>query len=287
MADVDEFMYSCGLEVLHPGGLEKTDEMARACGVGRGKRVLDIGSGKGVTACYLAERYGCEVVGIDVSERMVGYARELARRRGLSDRVEFRVADAHSLPFEDESFDIVIAECTTVLLDRERAFREFLRVLKPGGCLGDLEMIWRREPPGELVERARRVWGGFTTMTLDGWVEFFKRMGLVDVRIVDFTDEIPDIGEAFRRELGFKGMVKMACKLILRPDILRAMIEYWRIFREYKDFIGYAYIIGRKPERRNKDPEKIRHATLESKRLSRRIEGWSSVEEIRRWRERG
>jgi len=66
---------------------------------------------------------------------MVEYAKELARRKGLEGKVSFRVADAHNLPFEDKSFDIVIAECTTVLLDKEKAFREFLRVLKPGGYI--------------------------------------------------------------------------------------------------------------------------------------------------------
>ena len=45
MADIDEIMYSCGLEILHPGGIEKTDEMARMCNIGDGKKVLDIGSG--------------------------------------------------------------------------------------------------------------------------------------------------------------------------------------------------------------------------------------------------
>jgi cyclopropane fatty-acyl-phospholipid synthase-like methyltransferase len=59
MADIDELMYSCGLEILHPGGIEKTDEMARACKIEKGKKVLDIGSGKGVTACYLAQKYQC------------------------------------------------------------------------------------------------------------------------------------------------------------------------------------------------------------------------------------
>lgn len=85
--------------------------------------------------------------------------------------------------FEDESFDIVIAECTTVLLDKERAFREFIRVLKPGGYIGDLEMIWRQQPPRKLIERTYRVWGGFKTMTLNEWKEFFEKMGLVEVRL--------------------------------------------------------------------------------------------------------
>ena len=47
---------SCGLEILHPGGIERTDEMARMCKIGKDKKVLDIGSGKGVTACYLAQK---------------------------------------------------------------------------------------------------------------------------------------------------------------------------------------------------------------------------------------
>lgn len=239
MADIDEFMYSCGLE--------KTEEMARMCKIGKGKRVLDIGCGKGVTACYLAQKYGCEVVGIDVSEIMVEYARELARKKGLDGKVSFRIADAHNLPFEDESFDIVIAECTTVLLDKEKAFREFIRVLKPGGYIGDLEMIWRKQPPEELVEKTYEVWGGFKTMTIEKWKRFFEKLGLIEVKAIDFSNEIPDIEKAFIKELGFKGIIKMACKLLFRPDIRRAMSEYMKIFKEYKDYIGYGYIVGRKP----------------------------------------
>jgi len=81
MADIDEMMYSCGLEILHPGGIEKTDEMASMCKIGKGKKVLDIGSGKGVTACYLAQKYGCEVVGVDVSERMLNMQEKWQRKR--------------------------------------------------------------------------------------------------------------------------------------------------------------------------------------------------------------
>jgi len=246
MAEIDEVMYSCGLEILHPGGIEKTDEMARMCRIGKGKKVLDVGSGKGVTACYLAQKYGCEVVGIDLSERMVEYAKETAKKRELEGMVSFRTADAHDLPFEDESFDIVLAECTTVLLDKKRAFSEFLRVLKPGGYIGDLEMIWKKPPPKELVDRVYDVWEGFRTMTLEKWKEFFEEMGLVDVKTVDFSEETPDMEKAMMKELGLKGTIKMACKLLLRPDLRKAMSEYRRIFEEYEEYIGYGYIVGKK-----------------------------------------
>jgi len=67
-------------------------------------------------------------------------------------------------------------------------------------------------------------------MTLEKWKDFFERMGLVEVKAVDFSEEIPDMEKAMMKELGIKGMVKMACTLLVRSDLRRAMIEYWNIF---------------------------------------------------------
>jgi len=247
LADIDEIMYSCSLEILHPGGLEKTDEMAKMCQIGKGKKVLDVGSGKGVTACNLAQNYQCTIVGVDLSEKMVQYARKTASKRRLTHTVSFTKADAYNLPFDDESFDIVLAECTTVLLDKEKAFLEFLRVIKPSGYIGDLEMTWQKPPPEELVDKVYRVWEGFSTMTLEDWKGFFERMGLVDVRTVDFSETISDMEEGMKRELGPIGKIKLFCKLMMRSDLREAMREYRKLFKQYGEFIGYGYIVGRKP----------------------------------------
>ena len=131
-------------------------------------------------------------------------------------------------------------------MNKEKAFREFLRVLKPGGYIGDLEMIWKKRPPNELVRETREIWGGFETMTLEEWTNLFEKLGLVEVRAVDFSDEISDIGKTFMKELGLKGMIKIAYKLLLCSDIRKTMSEYMKIFKEYKDYIGYGYIVGRK-----------------------------------------
>jgi ubiquinone/menaquinone biosynthesis C-methylase UbiE len=245
IADIDEFMYSCGLEILHPGGIEKTDEMARECEIGEDKRVLDIGSGKGATACHLAQKYLCEVVGVDSSERMVRYAEEMAKKRDLCGRLSFIGADAHNLPFEDKSFDIVLAECTTVLLDKEKVLSESLRVAKSGGYVGDLEMIWQKPPPKELVDKVYDVWEGFRTMTLEEWKAFYEGMGMADVRVADFSETVSEMEDAMKKELGTKGMMKMGIKLLLRPNLLKSMNEYRKIFEEYIDYIGYGYVVGR------------------------------------------
>jgi arsenite methyltransferase len=75
--------------------------------------VLDVGCGVGVTACYLAKRYGCRVAGVDILPKMVERSRESAKRESLSRRVEFQVGDAQNLPFPDGVSDAVITESAT------------------------------------------------------------------------------------------------------------------------------------------------------------------------------
>ena len=246
MADIDEVMYSCGVEVLHPGGLEITDDMARMCNIGDGKKVLDIGAGKGTTACYLSQKYECEIVGIDMSDRMLAYAEERAQAKGLEDKVSFKKANALTLPFEEESFDTVLTECTTTLLDKEKAFAEFLRVVRCGGYIGDLEMTWLKPPPRELEDKVYELWGGFTTMTLHQWMDFFVQMKMVDIHAVDFSKTMLNIERKMIQDLGFIGICRLSYNLILHSDMRKAMIEYEKIFKEYKDYIGYGYVVGRK-----------------------------------------
>jgi cyclopropane fatty-acyl-phospholipid synthase-like methyltransferase len=246
IADTDKMMYECGLEVLHPGGIEKTDEMARACGVGPATKVLDIGGGRGTTACHLARNYGCKVLGIDVSPDMVEAARQRVREEGLEHLVDFRQADAHDLPFEDESFDVVLIECVTTLLDRDRAFREFRRVLKKGGYLGDLEMTYQREPAEEFVRQLYDDWDGFTTMTFAGWEGFLRNQGLEVVKVDDFSKRLANMRRVFVKELGIVGMARMAWKLLRQPDIARGMMAWDQVFKQGEGVFGYGYFVARK-----------------------------------------
>ena len=95
-----DFAAEVGL-TKHIGGLEATDALVELCRIGKGSSVLDVGCGVGVTPCYLAKVIGCRVVGVDLSPCMVERSQERAHRARIVDRVEFRVADAQDLPFED------------------------------------------------------------------------------------------------------------------------------------------------------------------------------------------
>jgi ubiquinone/menaquinone biosynthesis C-methylase UbiE len=100
-----------------------------------GKTVLDVGAGTGAL-CFLAlERGAGKVVCADISEYMLGQCREKATANGIEeDRIEFKLLDAEALPFQDNSFDVVMTSMTLGLIpDQTKAISEMARVAKRGG----------------------------------------------------------------------------------------------------------------------------------------------------------
>jgi arsenite methyltransferase len=142
-----DFAAEVGL-TKHIGGLEATEDLAQLCHIGKGQYVLDVGCGVGVTPCFLAKRFGCRVVGVDISARMVNRSNDRPKREKLADKVEFRVGDAQDLPFGDGLFDAVITESVTALAyDEQKAVCEYARVSRSGGYVGLSESVWLKVPP--------------------------------------------------------------------------------------------------------------------------------------------
>ena len=118
-----------------------------------GKKALDIGTGPGFFAMVLAMN-GFDAVGIDCSEQMIDRARKNAQARGLA--VRFQVMDSHELTFADGTFDYIVARNATWLLyDPEKAFADWLRVLRPGGRLMYLDANWPYADDPELTRKLR------------------------------------------------------------------------------------------------------------------------------------
>ncbi len=101
--------------------------------LGRKLRILDVGTGSGYFSVLLAGK-GHQVTGIDLTPAMIEEAKKLAAEHQTE--AEFLVMDAENLEFADESFDAVVSRNLTWTLPHpERAYQEWLRVLKPGGVL--------------------------------------------------------------------------------------------------------------------------------------------------------
>lgn len=231
------------LESLHPGGLELTRELAELCHVQKGAKVLDVASGTGETACFLAERFGARVSGVDRSGQMIRRGEAKARARDLT--VEFRTAEAARLPFGDAEFDAAICECTLCFLDKERVLREMVRVVRRGGCVGVHDLCWKEDAPDGLKRTLAEI-EGERAETLEGWRQLFSRAGLVQINAVDESKAILHWMQQSRAQLGVSGQFTLALKIIRRWGI-RGL---WRILQSKRVFssglLGYGIVVGMK-----------------------------------------
>jgi ubiquinone/menaquinone biosynthesis C-methylase UbiE len=122
---------------FHPGGLYLTMRLGKLLDLYPGSRVLDVASGKGESAIFLAQRFGCQVTGVDFGKDNVAAASARATTAGVAHLVSFLQGDAEVLEFPDAGFDAVMCECAFCTFpDKPAAAREFARVLRGGGKAG-------------------------------------------------------------------------------------------------------------------------------------------------------
>ncbi len=137
-------------ESWHPGGLDLTGRLAYLLGIGSGEVVLDVACGLGTSASFLANKFGCNVIGSDRSRVFIEGATQ--RVPGLASVVtEFAVSDSHQIPLRDGSVDAVVLECVLSTFANKRAVtREVARVLKTNGKVGLTDVTVKGELPPEL-----------------------------------------------------------------------------------------------------------------------------------------
>jgi sarcosine/dimethylglycine N-methyltransferase len=174
----------------HYGGTAATDRLIAEAAVQAEEVVLDVCSGMGGPARYLAWKTGCDVTGLDLTASRVAGATELSRVAGLSGSVRFVHGNALDMPFRDASFTLAIAqESFAHVPDKPRLLAECARVLQPGGRLVFSDILHR----GNLsVQDAQRLLEGMTFSeieTLDGYAEQLRLCGMPVVRSFDLTQE--------------------------------------------------------------------------------------------------
>jgi SAM-dependent methyltransferase len=108
--------------------------LVQACGIGPGMRVLDVAAGTGNASLPAAER-GADVVASDLTPELLDAGRRRAQEQGLE--LEWVQADAEQLPFDDESFDVVMSTIGAMFAPHHQAVAdELVRVCRPGGTVG-------------------------------------------------------------------------------------------------------------------------------------------------------
>jgi sarcosine/dimethylglycine N-methyltransferase len=174
------------LDQFHTRGLTATAELAKLAGITAEMSVLDVGSGVGGPARFLAATYGCRVTGVDLSEPFVEAARYLTGRTGQGGLVSFQTGSALALPFDGGCFDAVFLQHVAMnIADRARLYRELRRVLKPGGRFATYDVVLKNGEPEYPVPWARTPATSFL-LTAEATREAIETAGF---RIVAWQDD--------------------------------------------------------------------------------------------------
>lgn len=151
-----------------------------------GHHVLDLGSGAG-NDCFVARALVGEhgrVTGIDFTDEMIEKARLNAAKLGYSN-VRFVKGDIEAMPLEDDSFDVVLSNCVLNLVpDKQKAFSEIWRVLKPGGrfCISDV--VLKGELPPALQQDAEMYAGCVSgALQKEEYLSIILKQGFTEVLV--------------------------------------------------------------------------------------------------------
>lgn len=242
----------------HFGGIAGTNELAALCHIDEGKHILEVGCGTGVTTCHLVKSTGCQVTGVDLSGKMIEWARKRARRKGLERKIRFSIADAQYLPFADNVFDAVICESVTAFPEnKQRAVSEYVRVTKAGGYVGMNEGTWvKASPPRELIEFIERSMGNARFLPAEGWQALLQNAGLTEItartyeinalsqrinemRGLDFQDRLD-------RLRGIKDFTRLYISSASFRKYAKEITPSMRIIKSLFTYLGYGVYVGRK-----------------------------------------
>ncbi|MCX5150881.1 methyltransferase domain-containing protein [Streptomyces sp. NBC_00320] len=155
-----------------------------------GSRGMDAGSGRGGTSFMIAEKYGHRMDGVNYCDHHIRFAEQVARKHGWDEKVAFHFANMVKTPFEDQTFDFIVSNETTMCVDIHDAFREFARVLRPGGRY--VAITWcRNDVVQDRSEASRRIDEHYLCAMhkRSTYFEALAANGLVPYRVTRHTEE--------------------------------------------------------------------------------------------------
>lgn len=179
LGPVDEF---------HVGGRTATAHLVDQLDLTAGDRVLDVGSGLGGTARYMAATRGVQVTGVDLTEEYVAVATWLTELVGLEDSVRFVHASAADLPPADHAFDAAtMVHVGMNIADKAAVFADVASQLGPGATFGIYDLM----VTGEVQPKYPVPWASSANSsfleTSAAYVAHLEQAGFIDVRVADRT----------------------------------------------------------------------------------------------------
>lgn len=201
--DIHIGLYKTPDEAIPPASRRTVETMANELkGINADSRVLDLGAGYGGSGRYLAEKYGCKVVCLNISETQNARNVQLNKEQGLDYLVSVVHGDFENVGMEDASFDYVWSQDAFLHSgDRGRVLDEIDRVLKPGGLLVFTDPMQSDDCPDGVLDPILARIQLSTLGSFKFYREELKKRGFEEVNVQDLTHQLRNHYNRVREEL--------------------------------------------------------------------------------------
>ena len=237
---------------LHPGGLALTNRLARLMEVQAGDWVLDLASGRGVSALAVSRVFHCNVVGIEFGAASVAESLAKSTESPSAPASYFIRGDAECPPIRPGRFDSAFCECSmSLFMDKAGAVGEITRLLRPGGRFGLSDVTLAPGPlPTELDGAVGQLLCLSDALDVQGYLSLLEGAGLKVVQQEDSSAEILKIMDQVEGKLGalnaWRSMSPPAGQDLDVLDTLPRVIATLRAMVESGD-LGYRTFVAQKP----------------------------------------
>ncbi len=234
---------------FHPGGVELTRKLGEKLGFSSSDKILDLASGLGTSAIYIAEHFGSQVVGVDISKKNVEKAQETVKKKHLDNLVTFMVGNVANLSFETNAFDYVISECSFCLFDNKlEVGKEIHRILKPGAQVLITDIAIEKKLPFEVENMVFKVACIANALSMQQYSDYFNQSGFKIQSVTGHKEILLALVEDVKKKLFVlelaSGLKKINVGSINVKEIKSYIEKAKKLINE--DYASYMILVGKK-----------------------------------------